>query len=301
MVVGRGRHRHGALRPRRRSAGQRRPRRGGGGRGGHRRGRRGRGDGGRSADRRSGVLVWDASFHGGRVGPTGPTRLRAARRRGLAPRAAGPRRPSRSGAEASGTISSAPQRRSAAPGRLPFSIVVLRTPLSLWDCVVLHPRGRALRSADPPLPGTVRGRLLQPTLAMRPTTALSTIKAKRPLKTAAAGQRLDRARPENQTRAGPGPATGRFGRPSRSRAAGTGPTELRGRRRPRALAVVTSATLRGLNPFDLGNCRTDQRNPRWFVEGSPVGNRGQEGRVGLDQEPVPAGTGRPPGGRRRRS
>jgi hypothetical protein len=33
----------------------------------------------------------------------------------------------------SGTISTAPHRRSATPGRLPFFSLVLRTPLSLWD------------------------------------------------------------------------------------------------------------------------------------------------------------------------
>jgi hypothetical protein len=33
----------------------------------------------------------------------------------------------------SGTMSTAPHRNRAAPGRLPFLILVLRTPLSLWD------------------------------------------------------------------------------------------------------------------------------------------------------------------------
>ena len=64
----------------------------------------------------------------------------------------------------SGTISTAPHRSSAAPGRLPRWILVLRTPLSFWDywaapsgpgahMAHIRPRGGGWAGSSKPTPG----------------------------------------------------------------------------------------------------------------------------------------------------
>ena len=70
----------------------------------------------------------------------------------------------------SGTISTAPHRSSAAPGRLPRWILVLRTPLSLWDCWGCALRDQAHRAHLRPRKDGWAGSS-KPTPGGRPTTA----------------------------------------------------------------------------------------------------------------------------------
>ena len=54
----------------------------------------------------------------------------------------------------------------------------------------------------------------------------------------------------------------------------------------KALAVDAFATSAMLTPLTWAIVFSDQGNPRGLIEGSPVGYRGEERRVGLHQEPV---------------
>jgi hypothetical protein len=90
-------------------------------------------------------LVSEASFHGG----TGAGAAEGADRGvGALPpgeaEALGPFRRRRRG-----ITSTAPHRRNAATGRPPFPVVVLRAPLSLWDCACTAPSRKTLSDTDP--------------------------------------------------------------------------------------------------------------------------------------------------------